>query len=828
MKRTVRKSIAILLILVFALSGILYADSTGIIESGQGVGPGTYYKNMVYDTPNGKFVINVLEAAIDTEYLKVETSDSGSKIVNKTVQKQALEKNSSDKIVIGAVNGDFFDMAIVKGLPYSTSIINGEIKTAVPSSDVFAVTSTGQCSIDKINMSGIVNYLGTSSTINAVNKLRWNNNLVVYTPSFGVVTKNTSIGTEVVVKGVTLPLKANTFYTGVIESVNVDTTVTTIPEDGIVLSGEGTTAAFLKTMMPGGTVTFSINIDKNDIKYAVSGFPRLINNGSVSADIILREDALKKHPRTAIAMKEGKLYMVTVDGRQPGISDGMTLYELTELLMGMGMENALNLDGGGSTTMVVRKQGKSQSVVANIPSEGSERLIGNSIQLVSYAPVSEPAIVGFSNNGEIKVYLKSSFKPNFFLMDKYYNLLPLDKTPVNYSTDKNTASVDKDGLFTAGKKAQNSYLDIIIGNAVGRLPVIIVDKVASLSLSDSYIHAEPGEKVQLGIKAYDENNKEIIISTEALNWAITGKVGKVDSKGLFVASKTKAVGKVSVKIGDILTEVETRIGKSPILAVEFENPKNLLTESIKGSAKVAATTKKEPVKTGKTGIKLEYKFDKSVEGTSFAYMKFATPVKVFGKPQEVGMWVYGDGSNHWIRGNYINAAGENRTVDFTKEGGLNWKGWKFVYTAIPQDEKFPIALEKVYIAEPLQSNKNSGKIFMDSFISTYKYETDIYSPEVVASMPAVGQSLSAPPDEIYFDVADKGTGVNTSTVKMYMGKTLLSTKKMTFKKINDTTTRITYKFTKKPKDKENTIILQLKDKAGNILNPEYKTMIKVN
>ena len=78
--------------------------------------------------------------------------------------------------------------------------------------------------------------------------------------------------------------------------------------------------------------------------------------GQISAKIKEREDALKRHPRTAVGIKDNKIYMVTVDGRQPGYSDGMTLYEMAEFLISQGVEDAINFDGGGSTTMTVRKQ----------------------------------------------------------------------------------------------------------------------------------------------------------------------------------------------------------------------------------------------------------------------------------------------------------------------------------------------------------------------------------------------------------------------------------------------------------------------------------------
>ena len=77
--------------------------------------------------------------------------------------------------------------------------------------------------------------------------------------------------------------------------------------------------------------------------------------------------------------KDGKeLLLVTVDGRQQS-SLGMTQTEAANLMIELGAYNALNLDGGGSTTMAVRKPGSENIEIINSPSDGSPRRISNAI-----------------------------------------------------------------------------------------------------------------------------------------------------------------------------------------------------------------------------------------------------------------------------------------------------------------------------------------------------------------------------------------------------------------------------------------------------------------
>ena len=67
-----------------------------------------------------------------------------------------------------------------------------------------------------------------------------------------------------------------------------------------------------------------------------------------------RERFLGRHPRTMLGVdRAGFAWLVTVDGRQPDASAGMTLVELQRLAHRIGLTDALNLDGGGSTTMVI-------------------------------------------------------------------------------------------------------------------------------------------------------------------------------------------------------------------------------------------------------------------------------------------------------------------------------------------------------------------------------------------------------------------------------------------------------------------------------------------
>jgi len=131
----------------------------------------------------------------------------------------------------------------------------------------------------------------------------------------------------------------------------------------------------------------------------ISGFPALLEDGLIVGDLELEERpgfAAQRHPRTALGLDpEGnRLWLVVVDGRREGVSEGMTLPELTDLFRTLGVRDAVNLDGGGSSVMIVRGQ------AVNRPSDPSgERAVVNALLLrrdFSYCP---PRWTGSTESG---------------------------------------------------------------------------------------------------------------------------------------------------------------------------------------------------------------------------------------------------------------------------------------------------------------------------------------------------------------------------------------------------------------------------------------------
>lgn len=113
----------------------------------------------------------------------------------------------------------------------------------------------------------------------------------------------------------------------------------------------------------------------------VAGFPLLLEGGEVAGDLEVGdrpEFAAERHPRTAVGYDSTRvrLWLVVVDGRREGVSEGMTLPELTGLLRALGVGDAINLDGGGSSVMVIRGE-----AVSRLATPAGERSVVNALVL---------------------------------------------------------------------------------------------------------------------------------------------------------------------------------------------------------------------------------------------------------------------------------------------------------------------------------------------------------------------------------------------------------------------------------------------------------------
>ncbi len=117
-----------------------------------------------------------------------------------------------------------------------------------------------------------------------------------------------------------------------------------------------------------------ISVPEADVQQVISGNVMLVAKGKA-----VKHDNAARHPRTAVGVDEKgkKLVILVVDGRNPGVSEGATYEDLSAEFVKLGCWSAMNLDGGGSTAMVMRDPAADAYKILNRPSDGRERPVAN-------------------------------------------------------------------------------------------------------------------------------------------------------------------------------------------------------------------------------------------------------------------------------------------------------------------------------------------------------------------------------------------------------------------------------------------------------------------
>ena len=143
-----------------------------------------------------------------------------------------------------------------------------------------------------------------------------------------------------------------------------------------------------------GIVTTSANQDLSNVYNAVAGSALIVNGGlNIGNASPTQGDPLNPNPRTSVGVSQDDryVYLVAIDGRQPGYSVGTTIVETADIMLAFGAYTAMNLDGGGSTSLV-KSDNAGGAVSLNRPSGGVERYDGNHLGVYALPlAVPEPA-----------------------------------------------------------------------------------------------------------------------------------------------------------------------------------------------------------------------------------------------------------------------------------------------------------------------------------------------------------------------------------------------------------------------------------------------------
>ena len=359
-----------------------------------------------YDWREEGCVIYVAEMDRSHTDLHFEAAIAKDQILGKETVRSIADRRSQrgDRRVLVAINGGFGVLGDMKG--YGGALENLHIQTGElltqPASDneaCFGVTSDGDFLIGPVEMEAVVTFGEYSYPLECINQRFLDGcRSILYIPRMGDSTHtNRKRAYEIILTGLNLPITAKYEGEFVIDRFGKGGN-NAIPKNGAVISFRSKIDKQLETQLSAGKhgkieIEFKPSIWNHTIQ-AIGGRIRLVKNGRVNENLETHHYAQKNHtpgkrqrdlalsyePRTALGYNDQKLILIVVDGRRPSYSTGLSLYRLASLLVELGAKEAINLDGGSSSTFVVN--GK----VVNQPSGQNERDVLNAVLITADRP----------------------------------------------------------------------------------------------------------------------------------------------------------------------------------------------------------------------------------------------------------------------------------------------------------------------------------------------------------------------------------------------------------------------------------------------------------
>lgn len=481
----------------------------------------------------------------------------GSSVCGRSTVSEAAQKYESlGYRVVGAINGDFYDLST--GYPLGILVSDGELLSGSPEYYAVGFRADGSAVMGAPNLTmTAVSSGGYSVKLASLNKPRVDKAGVtmltadyrddhttgpsVETP--GINALATVIGGRAAI-GETLTL--------LVEEVAEDALSRTLAENQVLLTGAAdgydTGLAFLRSLTPGQTVTISFTTADarwSEVTEAVGAYDLLVENGTARDDFKVSAD-----PHTAIGVKaNGDVIFYTLDGRQNTVSMGSSLGVLAKRMVELGCVTALNLDGGGSTTAVAALPDSASAKLLNSPSDKSQRKVSNHLLLLApgdatgepngvYLSAAAPAVL----TGHTVKMTANVTDTHYFPMN-----LPLDL----YAT----AGEVSNGVFTAPMQGGTVTVSASYGLFSAQQNILVLDAPGSMTVraagsSAASLSIIAGGTAQMTVSAL-YNHLPLEIFPEDVVWTVSPELGTIDESGLFTAASRAASGTITATRGSV-------------------------------------------------------------------------------------------------------------------------------------------------------------------------------------------------------------------------------------------------------------------------------------
>ncbi|MFI7659530.1 phosphodiester glycosidase family protein [Micromonospora parva] len=627
---------------------------------------------------------------------------------------------------VAAVNGDFFDINN-SGAAQGVGIRDGElIQSAVGGHhNAVAVTTSGLGRVIEVNFDGSATLPTGPVPLTQFNNMVQADGIGAFTELWGTYSRQRTVEgaarvVEVTVSG------------GRVTGVSAVAGSGPIAAGSTVLLGRDAGADALAGLRPGDPVTVAWRpkpSDGSSLHAAVGGGNVLVRDGVAQS---IADPTLA--PRTAVGFSADgrKMIMMTVDGRQVD-SRGVTQTEMGRMMAELGAHHALNLDGGGSSTLLAREPGAPAVQVENGPSDGTERAVPNGLAI--YAPKGSGRLTGYWVQTASDPTAAPGISPvRGGRPDRVFPGLTRVLTAAGYDETYGPAAgapnwrvtpavrgrVGGDGVFHAGAPGA-STVTAARGRATGSLGLTVLGPLTRIGATVPRVGltGRDGNAV-VGVVGYDGDGNTAPIEPADLTLDYDTDLLRITptADGNLAVSALRDTGSalVTVHVGRSSTVLPVTVGLTDVPVAGFDDAGSWRFSQARASGSVAPA----PGHTG-TGLRMTYDFSQST-GTRAAYADPPAWIEVPGQPQAFGMWIHGNGTGEWPS---LHLHDAQDTQHVLRGPLITWTGWRYVEFAVPAGVQYPVRVRRFYVAETNAAAQYSSEVIIDDLVAKVPPTVDV-------------------------------------------------------------------------------------------------------
>jgi len=557
-----KKFVSILLLCLLTLCPCLAnADYIYKIESSHKINDAITYEEKQLLTESGwiRAYIAYVDLSNPHAGIKVLTSDKGVSYLD-TVRNMAKKEGATL-----AINGDFFNFASgqtnMLGMTYS----EGELLSspALDNMVSFVVTEQGNVIMDYFaHSSAVLSPQGYSCPIYQINKMPVTTGAItLLTPAWASHTP---------AKGFKVMVVENDKVSHIKEASSDGVPM---PQNGYVLVTNPEINGFFDNFEIGDTVTVEIDItpDTEAIKEATGGNTLIVENGKIAP---FTSNITGKAQRSSVGItKDGKtLILLATDGRTtacPGISQE----ELARLMIELGAERAINLDGGGSTTLTIKNPDGTYDIKNSL---SSERQVSTAIGIISESLIGKYATHATLTPSQSVILEGDTVNFDAVFYDKYENvfahnaastkLYDQNGNPVQFS--KYSPSVGKHIIYAE------------LGGIVTSCEIEVIEELFAIDVGYEAIELGKGKAIQLQAFGYGPDGQKTLINPSLIDWISSSDNVKAENGKVTALSDDGAI--ITVKYENVMDFVNVNKAKTKMKAPPSVYGKDALYGSLDG------------------------------------------------------------------------------------------------------------------------------------------------------------------------------------------------------------------------------------------------------